>query len=703
MTSHDASCHPQLVQRFLADELTREESLQLEDHLSRCSQCQRLLNDSSADELWWTQPAEFLSADPLDEQLASLTDANDADLGATQPTVADGGEYSQAIEHDGLRRVLELLVPSDDPQMLGRMGRYEIVGAIGFGGMAVVLKGFETALRRFVAIKVLASHLASSATARHRFSREARAAASVLHPNVIAIHSVAEFNGLPYLAMPYIAGGSVQDRIDQAGPIDVEATVRIGMQIASGLAAAHEQGLVHRDIKPANILLEPGLERVIITDFGLARAADDASITQTGILAGTPHYMSPEQAKGESVDHRSDLFSLGSVLFTMLTGRVPFRSETSYGVLRKITDQPAPQIRKSNPVVPSWLAKLVQKLHRADPQQRFQSAEEVSKLLAQCLASLQHADHALPQALLSERRFLFRKPVWLSVCLFGLSCLTLALVPPWLNRDREQPFVAAPVREVGLGITPVARVTWPADGKWATLTGRFVWSGEPPAQKQIQPTRDRDSYRDDSILDESLLVNPENLGIANLFIWIEPAGAASVEGPLRILTHPSYDQPTNQVVTARFLHGRIEPHAFTLRSSQTLAIANRDPIPHTIQVGTLLDAVVPEGGQLAREFAVNTKGPAAIGCQFHPWLNSHMLVQDHPYMTVTDSDGHFALRQVPAGTWRVRFWHEQVGNIRMVVKEGGLVEFWDEHGLDLELDRPLVDLGELIPSFEASP
>src|SRR5439155_13924679 len=126
--------------------------------------------------------------------------------------------------------------------------------------------------------------------------------------------------------MEYISGISLQERLDRQGPLELKEILRIGIQIAAGLAAAHAQGLIHRDIKPANILLENGVERVKLTDFGLARAADDASLTQSGVVAGTPHYMAPEQARGEAVDHRADLFSLGSVVYAMCTGRPPFRA-----------------------------------------------------------------------------------------------------------------------------------------------------------------------------------------------------------------------------------------------------------------------------------------------------------------------------------------------------------------------------------------
>ncbi len=300
---------------------------------------------------------------------------------------ADGQRPRQRRRH--ALSVLDSLTPTDDPEMLGRVGDYEISGVVGIGGMGAVLKGFDKSLRRVVAIKVMALHLADSGSARARFQREARAAAAITHDNVIDIYGVSEANGLPYLVMPFAREPSLQKRIDESGPLTAVEVVRIGLQIASGLAAAHDQGLVHRDIKPANILLNDGIERLWITDFGVARALDDASMTQTGVIAGTPQYMSPEQARGEFVDQRSDLFSMGSVLYTACTGRPPFRSEAAYGILRRITDTDPRPIREINPEIPDWLCRIIERLMAKHPADRFQNAGEVAELLEGCLAHLQ--------------------------------------------------------------------------------------------------------------------------------------------------------------------------------------------------------------------------------------------------------------------------------------------------------------------------
>src|SRR5690606_37702181 len=167
--------------------------------------------------------------------------------------------------------------------------------------------------------------------------------------SLVTIHAIEEAHMPPYIVMEYVSGLSLQQLIDREGPLPVAKIVRIGAQAAAGLAAAHRKGNIHRDIKPANILLENGVQRVKITDFGLARAADDASLTQSGVVAGTPQYMAPEQARGEAVDYRSDLFSLGSVLYTMCTGRPAFRADSAVAVLKRVCEEQPRPIPEVNP------------------------------------------------------------------------------------------------------------------------------------------------------------------------------------------------------------------------------------------------------------------------------------------------------------------------------------------------------------------
>jgi serine/threonine protein kinase len=293
---------------------------------------------------------------------------------------------------------LDFLAPTEKPGCMGTLGPYEVIDVIGRGGMGIVLRALDPKLNRIVAVKVLAPELAAHPNARRRFLREAQAAAAVSHPHVVTIHAVEEGqssglstrdSGLPFLVMECVVGQSLQEKIDREGSLRLTEILRIGRQIAEGLAAAHKQGLIHRDIKPANILLENGVQRVKITDFGLARAVDDVDITRTGEVSGTPQYMSPEQAKGERVDHRSDLFSLGCVLYAMCTGHSPFRGDSLAHVIKRVTqDEPKP-IAQLNAEIPEWLAEIVEHLLEKNPAHRPQSADETAEMLGARLAQIQ--------------------------------------------------------------------------------------------------------------------------------------------------------------------------------------------------------------------------------------------------------------------------------------------------------------------------
>ena len=369
-------CTQVVLQKLLAESLPQSQESEVSDHLSTCPECRREFEVLAAGNEWWTEATQRLST--------RLDRSNESSL-------AGGLSRDEELLHFTSDFAVDFLEPSDDAKSLGRLGEYEIVEVTGRGGMGIVLKGFQKELHRHVAVKVLSPHLATSGAARRRFAREAQATAAVVHPHVMAIHSVNAAAKLPYLVMPFVTCQSLQERIDRQGPLDLKDVLRIGMQTASGLAAAHAQGLVHRDVKPANILLESNVDRVMLTDFGLARAVDDATLTRTGIIAGTPQYMSPEQANGDNVDHRSDLFSLGGVLYAMCTGRPPFRAETTFGVLRRIRETSPRSIREINPDIPEWFDRVVMKLLARDVYERFNSADEVAVLLEQCLPTARSA------------------------------------------------------------------------------------------------------------------------------------------------------------------------------------------------------------------------------------------------------------------------------------------------------------------------
>jgi len=316
------------------------------------------------------------------EALLRAHDAPDSLL--DEPLVGAAAETAPHQDVEAIDATLSFLGPPQRPGSLGRIGHYEVLEVLGRGGFGVVFRAFDEALQRVVAVKVLTPHIAATSPARKRFLREARAAAQVRHENIVQVHAVVE-EPLPYLVMEYIPGETLQQRMDRTGPLDAAEVVSIGRQIAAGLAAAHEKGLIHRDIKPTNILVNGGSgRRVTITDFGLARAADDASLTKSGILAGTPMFMAPEQAKGDALDARADLFSLGSVLYTMASGRPPFRASGTMAGLRRVCDEEPRPIKEVIPETPEWLCRIIDKLHAKDPAQRYQSATAVESVLADC-------------------------------------------------------------------------------------------------------------------------------------------------------------------------------------------------------------------------------------------------------------------------------------------------------------------------------
>ena len=363
------------------DQLSQQQLEQFEDHLTSCDQCREVFDASDID--------------PLPQWQSEICPAlrETIDIGLS-PTRAAG-----TARHETL---MGLLSPSEDPRMLGRIGNYEVVGIIGQGGMGVVFKAFETSLNRFVAIKMLLPSLTASGAARKRFLREAQAAAAVVDDHVLPIFGVDQWQETPYLVMKYSGGQTLQQRIGKQGPLELKEVLRIGVQAAKGLAAAHAQGLVHRDVKPSNILLDGGVERAVLMDFGLARAVDDASITRTGIISGTPQYMSPEQVRADSVDARSDLFSLGSTLYAMCAGRPPFRADSAYGVMHRITHEEPTPICEVNSDVPQWMGNVIERLMSKTAEDRFESAEEVAQLLEDCLAHVQQPTATkLPEILAS--------------------------------------------------------------------------------------------------------------------------------------------------------------------------------------------------------------------------------------------------------------------------------------------------------------
>ncbi len=299
--------------RFLSGTMPPEAEAAFGDHIAQCVQCQKWLEEDSGDAWSWQMATDLIHA-------PQRTSGNEPYL---HQIPKDLDSDSSAINFDIAALAKSCLAPTDDPRFIGRLGAYEVAGVIGRGGMGIVLKAFEPQLNRFVAIKMLDPTLVNIGSARQRFAREAKSMAAIAHENVVPVYAVDQYQEVPYFVMEYVVGGTLESRLNREGPLDIASTIRVALQIADALAAADSQGLVHRDIKPANILIDRGTERVRVADFGLARVASEASETRSGMVAGTPQYMSPEQVRGVNVDSRSDLFSLGSVMYAMCTGHSP--------------------------------------------------------------------------------------------------------------------------------------------------------------------------------------------------------------------------------------------------------------------------------------------------------------------------------------------------------------------------------------------
>ncbi len=316
-----------------------------------------------------------MASDAADDSCASKNKAG-ADAGGTAD-FTDVFDLENSADLD-----YSLFDPPHRSSSLGRLGKYDVIEVLGHGGMGVVVRALDPDLGRTVAIKLLNRRLAAGTTARRRFLREAKAAAAINHPNVLTIHSVEEQRGTPFLVMEYISGKSLREYIRARGKLDAQETLRLGGQIALGLAAAHAQGVIHRDVKPGNVMLHEGATRIRLTDFGLARVAFDVGdLTSAGSPIGTPAYMAPEQVREERVDPRADLFSLGCVLYAMLVGHSPFLGRTHAETINKVLNEAPPSLIGCNPAPPEPLCQMIDRLLRKDPAERIQSAQEVAEIL----------------------------------------------------------------------------------------------------------------------------------------------------------------------------------------------------------------------------------------------------------------------------------------------------------------------------------
>lgn len=425
MIAYRDECDSQLLVELLHARLDRVEEEQVTVHLERCAACRQELDQLTAPEAWWQDTQSILKdSDSL---------ATPVEIGPSQPI------------DNAVAWVVNLLKPTTDSNAIGMLDHWPVREVIGQGGMGVVVKVWDEELHRPLAVKLLSPMLASNGASRQRFFREAQAAAAVVHPNIVPIYTVATESVLPYLVMPFVAGGNLQQRIDREGPLPLTEVLSVGVQIAEALVAAHRFGLVHRDIKPANILLDDGGHRVLLSDFGLARTIDDASLTNSGMVAGTPQYMSPEQARGMSIDHRSDLYSLGAVLYAMATGRPPVRGDSTLAVLRRVgEDQPIP-VYEINETMPLWLDRLIQLFLEKKVESRIASATDAVELLR---SSLAHVRAPVRNPLVKELQNPVRLKLPISIFASGLLAAVLVVgYGFWPTKSTVESAISIPRRQ----------------------------------------------------------------------------------------------------------------------------------------------------------------------------------------------------------------------------------------------------------------
>jgi WD40 repeat protein len=511
----------QRLQQLLLGQIPDHEAEALESHLSECGHCLKTVRGLQIDDTL-AEAMRSHAETPLPEPVQQLI----RHLKALHPSIviaADGCTPANAEATHDTAEVYDFLAPAQQAGELGRLGPYRVLKLLGSGGMGVVFEAEDIQLKRRVGLKVMKPSVAASDTARKRFLREAQAAARLNHDHIVHIYQVNEDRGVPFLAMQLLKGQSLEDRLARGPRLSMAEVLRIGRETAAGLVAAHQAKLIHRDIKPANIWLEGERGRIKLLDFGLARAlTDDARLTQPGTIAGTPAYMAPEQARGEQIDARCDLFSLGCVLYRLCTGQAPFRGANTMAILLALAqDQPKPP-REVNPEVPAPLSDLVMKLLAKKPEDRSASAAAVVATLAAIkpdpTAEMPVARPTLSDPTVDLRpattqaRPRRRYPVWVAVaaaCMAGAVLLIPQVVIYIYDKDGNVigKFEAAKAKVEEKGKPSVVFPRTDKDGK------------EEPKKEEPKKEEPRDKLAPAKGLDR---LDPKQIPADEVFMWQPP-------------------------------------------------------------------------------------------------------------------------------------------------------------------------------------
>ena len=580
---------------------------ELEQHLSQCHSCVAIAEtihgrDAITDAIqtgWQIQGddedilAQVIERGKMLRSEVETSQFQETVLSGEQQVVNAPAESCRAADEE-----IDFLAPPEQPDEIGRLGDYRVLDVLGVGGMGIVFRAEDPKLKRTVALKAMKPANAASKSAKDRFVREAQSAASISHDNIVHIYQVGEDRSIPFIAMQFLPGESLLSRLKREKRIEQPELLRIGREVAEGLAAAHEHGLIHRDIKPDNIWIEEKTHRAKILDFGLVRSAsDEAGLTQSGMVLGTPRYMSPEQAQGEEVDHRGDLFSLGSVLYHLAGGKPPFGGKNVTTTLMAVAEANPTPVETLCPELHPDFVKLIGRLLSKNCEQRPQSAKEVVKSISEIEKQLAKAEQeelrqrqmaetiSMPRSRTATSRSRSRSPLFLGGVIGTLAIgLVAALWAAGIIFKAETPDGTLVIEVTGNDFATSVKGKTVTIENTATNEKFTIDISSPEQAKKLAPG----DYRFMLTTASGLKTRTDNFTItggknAKVEVWWEPVKVAkkdelpSVGSPVGANWALMFDGKLNRVALAEM--------EYELPRSMTIDVRIR---PHSVHVSNLL-------------------------------------------------------------------------------------------------------------------